>query len=330
MMPPHRDTLPRGVDLDLEMLRVMYASEGVSILGIDPRLNANRVARHLGISRARVASRLRAWAEYGFLARYDVWPNPALFGLTGATFDVRVADRLAKEEVLSRIGLVPGAVGGMDFLGEWLAATFVLPRDGDSRRTSALLRSLAGVAEVGEAIPWARPTSERALTPLEHRIVRVLRRYPTGSLASVARHVGVSTRTITSRYGRLLDERAVWFVPILDFRALAEPVLNLNLGFRAPADREAFARALRRAYPQSLEFRRAQFGPELPETLGSFFVVVRSAARIEELEHWIRSNPTVVSQETLTMKRLYSFPETIDRLLAGPESGGRPGGPAAG
>ncbi|HXW67286.1 MAG TPA: Lrp/AsnC family transcriptional regulator [Thermoplasmata archaeon] len=315
MASPVLPPLPRGTELDVEILRVMYATPGVSITGIDPRLNASRVAQRLGISRARVAARLRAWTEFGFLRRYDVWPNPYLFGLTGATFDVRVADPLGKDEVLPRIGLVPGAVGGIDLVGPWIAATFVLPPDVAPARTASLLRGLRGVAEVGDAVPWTPPMSPRTLSPLERRIVRVLRRFPTDSLASVARHVGVSTRTMTSRYGRLLDDRAVWFVPVLDFRAIAEPVINLNLVFDTGAHRDAFARALRQLHPQSIPFYRTQFGPALPDTVGSFFVVVPSAARVEDLETWVRSNPGIQSQEALTMKRIFSFPETLDRLL---------------
>ncbi len=316
MRAPDAPTLPHGLDLDVDMLRVMYAARGVSISGIDPRLNASRVAHELGVSRARVAARLRAWAEHGFLDRYDVWPNPHLFGCIGATFDVRVTDRFAKDEVLGRIGLVPGAIGGIDFLGEWCTVTFVLPRDADPSRTGALLRGLAGVAEVGAGVPWAPPASERTLSPLERRIVRVLRRYPTDALASIARHVGVSTRTITNRYGRLLDEHAVWFVPAFDFRALTEPVVNLNLGFRSGVDRAAFAHALLRTHPRSLEFRQATFGPAPPETAGAFFVVVRSAARIEELEAWVREQPGLAAEEALVLKRTVSFPETFDHLLA--------------
>ncbi len=315
-------TLPDRADLDLAMLRVLYATGGVSLTGIDPRLNASRVARELGVSRARIAARLRAWTEHGFVERYDVWPNPYRFGLTGATFDLRVVDRFAKEEVLGRAALVPGAVGGLDFVGDWSAVTFVLPRDGDPRRTAALLRGLAGVAEVGEAVPWAPPASYRALSALERRIVRVLRRYPTASLAEVARHAGVSTRTITARYGRLIDERAVWFVPVFDFRAVAEPVLSLNLEFRTEEDREAFGRSLSRTYPRSLEFRRTAFGPLLPETHGSYFVVPRSAAGVEDVEAWVRSRPGVVAHEAMVLRRMLSFPETFDRLLASESSPG--------
>lgn len=316
MRGPDSRTLPGDLQLDIDMLRTMYA-RAVSISGIDPRLNANRMARELHVSRARVAARLRAWTDYGFIQRYDVWPNPYLFGLTGASFDVRVDDRLAKDRVLARVALVPGAVGGIDFLGEWVTTTFVLPHDADPGRTAELLRGLAGVAEVGEVAPWAAPESPRPLTPLELRIVRVLRQFPRDSLAAIARHVGVSARTITTRYGRLIDERAVWFVPVFDFRALAEPVLTLNVEFRSADDREAFRTALGRAHPRSLEFRRLAFGPALPDSVGSFFVVGRSAASRDDLESWVRDQPGVRGHETLVMKRVLSFPETFDRLLPG-------------
>ena len=307
--------LARGADLDVAILREMYPGRGVSISGIDPRLNANRLAGRLGISRAKVASRLRAWADSGFLRRFDVWPNPFLFGLTGVTFDVRASDRLRKSELFERLALVHGAVGGFELVGEWIAVTFVLPIHEDPARTAALLRGISGVAEVGGGISWGPSSAGRPLSPLDLRIVRVLRRYPTESLAAIARHVGVSTRTITTRYGRLLDEQAVWFVPVLDFRAMAEPVVSLNVLFRTGADREPFARALRRHHPHSIEFVRATFGPVLPDTSGSYFVVVPSAARVEELERWVRESPGVETVEALTLVRLVSFPDTFDRLI---------------
>ena len=316
MTPTELPTLPHGSVLDIDILREMYPTHGVSMSGIDPRLNASQVARRLKISRARVATRLRAWTEYGFLRRYDVWPNPYLFGCTGVSFDVRVEDRLRKSEVIDRVGLVHGAVGGFELAGEWITATFVLPREEDAGRTATLLRGLAGVAEVSAATPWATTETERTLSPLELRIVRVLREHPTESLAAVARHVGVSTRTITTRYGQLLDDLAVWFVPVFDFRALAEPVVAATVQFGAPQDRAHFVRSLRRTHPQFLEFHRIQFGPALPETVGSYFLLGGSAARVEELEAWIRSSPGVVGLESYVMIRILSFPETFDRLLA--------------
>jgi len=320
MPPPSPPTLPPLSDLDVAILREMYTASGVSVFGIDPRLNASRIGRRLRVSRGRIASRLRAWADSGFLRRYDVWPNPFLFGLTGVSFDVRVVDRLGKPELFERIGLLPGAVAGMDFLGEWIVVTFLVPEADGAAALRRLLAGFSGVAEVGEPIPWVPPPAGRPLSPLEVRIVRVLRRYPTASLASIARHVGVSTRTITTRYGQLLDRQAVWFLPVFDFRALAEPVASLIVQFLSDGDRERFGHALQRSYPLSLEVARPAFGPVLPETVGGYFVVERSAARLEELEAWVRRAAGVRSYEALTLVEIRAFAPTLDRLLAGAPS----------
>ncbi len=307
--------IPRPADIDLDILREMYHARAVTIAGVDPRLNASRVAERLGIGRARVDARLKEWARYGLLRRFDVWPNPSLLGRSGFTLDVRVTDRFRKEEVFERIRLIDGAVGAIDFVGEWVTTQFVVATPADAARTVALVRGIAGVAEVGSTIEWGRVESDRELSPLDLRIVRVLRRYPTEPLSVIARHVGVSTRTITTRYGRLVEDLAVWFVPVLDFRALSEPVVSLNVEMRGPAERESVSRALRRAFPKTLEFRRAPFGPVLPDALAVYFVLCSSAARVEDLEGFVRRLSGVQAVELLVMIRIISFPETFDRLV---------------
>jgi DNA-binding Lrp family transcriptional regulator len=315
MTPGAPGIIPRPADIDIDILREMYLSRGVSIAGVDPRLKANGIAQRLGVSRARVDSRLKEWTKYGLLQRFDVWPNPALFDRMGFTVDVRLSDRFRKEEAIEKIRLMEGAVGGIDFAGEWIAVQFVVPDATDVNRRAQLLRGLAGVASVGEPIRWARLEPTRALSPLDLRIIRVLREFPTQPLSTIARHVGVSTRTITTRYGRLVEDRAVWFVPVLDFRALTQPVVSLNVQLSDVAQHERVSRALRKAFPQSLEFVRAGFGPILPPDVTVFFVLCPSAARVEELEGILRGLPGVRDVEALLMVRIFSFPETFDRLV---------------
>ena len=340
---PHAapEIIPRPADIDIDILREMYRSRGVTVAGVDPRLKASRISQRLNVSRGRVDSRLKEWTRYGLLQRFDVWPNPALLERVGFTVDVRASDRFRKEELIERVGLIDGAVGGIDFAGEWFSAQFVVPNEREADRRTELLRGLAGVAEVGSPILWARLEPTRRLTPLDLRIVRVLRQFPTQPLSTIARHVGVSTRTITTRYGQLVDDLAVWFVPVLDFRALAQPVVSINLQLKDAADHEGVSRAFRKAYPQSLEFVRTGFGPILPEKVAVFFVLVPSAARVEELEGFLRNLPGVQSVEALLMIRIFSFPETFDRLVPssepttgrarpgeGPPPGGSPRPPA--
>ncbi len=316
MAPTPRDVIPRQPDIDMDILREMYHARAVTIAGIDPRLNASQVARRLGVSRARVGARLREWTRYGLLQRFDVWPNPSLFGRVGFSVDVRLADRFQKEALFERVRLIDGAVGAIDFVGDWVSVQFVVPNSADVGRTVALVRGLAGVVEVGVPLDWGVVEPARELTSLDLRIVRVLRQYPTEPLSAIARHVGVSTRTITTRYSRLVEDLAVWFVPVLDFRALTEPVVSLNVQLAPSVERETVARAIRQAFPKTLEFRRVPFGPALPATFAVFFVLCPSAARLEELEGFVRHLTGVGDVEMLVMKRIVSFPETFDRLVA--------------
>jgi DNA-binding Lrp family transcriptional regulator len=321
-------TIPRAAELDIDILREMYRGRGVSITGVDPRLNASRIAERLHVSRARVAARLAEWTRSGLLSRYDVWPNPALLGRVGFTLDVHLGDRFRKAETIRRIGLIDGAVGGIDYVGEWLTIQFVVPEGDDPARTAELIRGLAGVTEVAPPIPWARLEPDRPLSPLDLRLIRALREHPRAPLSVIAHSVGISTRTVTTRYGRLVEEQAVWFVPVLDFRALAPPVVSVSVGLDAPAAHEGISRAVRKHYPQSLEFLRVPFGPMLPPTASVFFVIVPSAAVLEELEGFFRGLPGVVSVETLVMIGLFSFPSTFDRLVSaavGSHRGERPG-----
>jgi DNA-binding Lrp family transcriptional regulator len=311
------EILSDAADLDLAIFRELYRSGAVSVAGFDPRLNPSRLAERLGVSRARVAARLAEWTRTGLLQRYDVWPNPALFDREGFTLDVRLADRLGKPEVLRRIALVEGAVGGIEMAGEWITVQFVAPDAEHAPRTAELLRGLAGVAEVLPPIPWRRLPPARPLSPLDLRIVRDLRAHPTDALSAVARRVGVSSRTITTRYGQLVEDLSVWFVPILDFRALAPPVVSVSVELEGPPARAELQRAVRRSYPTSIELARPGFGPDLAENLAVFFVLLPSAAAAEELEGFVRRSPGVRSVELLTMVRVHAFPATFDRLLDG-------------
>ncbi|MGI0151505.1 MAG: AsnC family protein [Thermoplasmata archaeon] len=299
----------------MDIFREMYRGGGVSVAGVDPRLNASRIASRRGVSRAKVAGRLREWAEYGLLQRYDVWPNPALLGRIGFTLDIRVADRFLKEELLERLAWIDGIVAGTDFFGDWITTQYLLRAPEEIRRCTQLVRGLSGVAEVGEPIPWAPLEPARALSPLDRRIVRVLRAFPKDALSEVARRVGVSTRTMTSRYGRLVEDRAVWFVPVFDFRALTQPVVSVSLTFSDGSQHGPASRAYRKAYPQSLELVRPGFGPVLPPNVAVFFTIIPSSARFEELERLARNLPGVQSTEILGMIRMFSFPGTIDRLM---------------
>jgi DNA-binding Lrp family transcriptional regulator len=301
--------------LDLDILREMYREGAANLAGIDPRLNATRIARRLRVGRARVAARLKAWNDSGFLQRYDVWINPSLFGWQGAWVSIRVDHPRAKPGLFSHLGLIDGAVSGMEFIGEWISLGLVAPDAPSLERRIALVRGLAGVREVEPPVLWRVPEPKRALTALDIRIVRALRERPKATLSETAHRVGISTRTMTRKYSALVEDWAVWFVPVFDFRAITYPVVSLGVTLKPEVGMESVTRQIRARYPLTLDFRTAVVGPELGNEAHVFFVMPPSAAHLEELDQFVGSIKGVLTVESNVMVRIHSFATWFDRHL---------------
>ena len=302
-------------ELDLAILRRMYRNGLVNLAGIDPRLNATRVAQALGIGRARVAARLRAWKESGFLRQYSVWLNPAYIGWHGAWVALRVDEATTKADLFQRAGWVDGVVSGMEFLGGWISLGVVAPDPVSLGRRVGLLRNLTGVVEAEPPFPWRVPEPRRALSPLDLRIVRALRERPTATLSTIAHRVGISTRTMTRRYSALIDDWAVWFVPMFDFRRIARPVVSLVVTLSDGDARSSVLRRVRAQFPLLLESASAVAGMEAAPNDMFVIVTLPSVAVLEELEHLVRGLPGVAAVEASVIVRMYDFPEWFDRHL---------------
>jgi DNA-binding Lrp family transcriptional regulator len=320
---------PEG--LDIAVLREMYRGGTVNLAGIDPRLNATRIAQNLGVGRARVAGRLRWWKESGFLRTYDVWLNPALFGWNGAWIAIRVDHHQAKPELFRRLGLVDGVVSGLDFLGNWISVAMVAPDLASVERRLGVIRGLVGVAEVDTPVPWPILEPKRPLTPLEIRIVRALRAEPTATLSDTARRVGISTRTMTRRYSELLEDSKVWFVPVFDFTALNVPVVSLNVRIRGGTAPELVGRRIRSRFALTLDFSSAPAGADPSARDLGFYVLLPSAANLEELEQLAASIEGVEHVESYVLVRMHDFPAWFDQHLDAIAAGrGEPGSPSRG
>lgn len=301
--------------LDIQILREMYREGAVNVAGIDPRVNATRIAHRLKVGRGRVAARLRAWDRSGFLRRYDVWLNPALFGWVGTGLNVRVVHPREKAAVIGRLGLLDGVVSCIEYLGEWISLGLVVPDAALIERRIGLIRALAGVAEVDGPFPWHAYPPQRALTPLDVRIVRALRARPRATLGEIADLVGISTRTMTRRYSELLDDVGVWFVPAFDFRAISRPVVSIGMQLRPGTSPEKVVRPVYARYPLTLEFHSPLVGPDLGALHHWLFVLPPTAAHVEEVEQFVRSLEGVEETEAYVLVRMHSFPTWFDQHL---------------
>ncbi len=237
-------------DVDVAILREL-SRERVVVWGTqDPRLSAQAIARRLSLDPTTVRDRLRAWQKEGFLLGFTVLPNTSLFGAGMASGALRVPDPRAKAGVLAALRRSEGVIGLMDHVGEWIGVGYMDESGEALQEHAAAVAALPGVAEATP--PFRVPTlvSTIDLTPLDWRMLRALRAHPREGLAVAAKEAGVSTRTFTRRYERLVEGRALWSIGLYDFgRCEGRVPVQLILTME---DAEAAASgwaALRKAHP---------------------------------------------------------------------------------
>lgn len=284
-------------DLDAAIFRELHRDRTFLWGGIDPRMGATELADRLDVDRSTIWSRLKGWEEDGFMLGQEVVPHPGLFGAGIAGGGIRVDDPRDKEEVFESLALVDGVISWLDQVGPWVLLALALESARSLDRCTRLIGELAGVAEVAPCIPFTPPESQLEPTARDWRIVAALRERPQRSLADVAEEVGISRRTLTRRYGELLEAQAVWSFPLFDFSRYRGATLARFSSVLPPdADTAALVNRCRSELDGALwldSLDRAAPDHGKPYTWVDVFCHLPSAGETERVQTWLLDQPDV-------------------------------------
>jgi DNA-binding Lrp family transcriptional regulator len=291
---------------------------------IDPRITAQQLAPHVGISEAGVRTRLRSLRERGFLRTSDVCLNPSLFGVTMNVVEIPVDEAGEARRLLSELALVDGVTFSRDTLDEEdrkLQVYFVADSSAATNRRMALIRRLAERREARGPNSYFIPSAERALSPLEWRIVGGFRKQPDAPLGEVARELKISLKTLSRRFHALLDGRAIWWT---HGRSTAEmPLALLTATVRPPTRADVLASRLASELPNWMPVARDGMGllPEDPDTRFAGLQLIESPAAVESTVQRILDLPGVASVRRTFALGSATYPawfdERIERRVSG-------------
>jgi DNA-binding Lrp family transcriptional regulator len=236
--------------LDLGILRELSRDQIVWFGRLDPRFSAAEIARRLHVDRAAVSSRLSGWERAGFLRSHEVVPSPLDFGAGIAGGNLRVDDLLQKPAVLDDLALIPGLISAVDQVGPWVALLFAFETRDGLERSRRLLGRMAGVSDATPCVPFVVPEPSVVPTRVDWEILHALRASPRRPLREVTETANVSTKTLVRRMERLVEGRAVWYLPVLDFPLYPRAtVARFVVTLRSGADPVRVSEALARMVP---------------------------------------------------------------------------------
>jgi DNA-binding Lrp family transcriptional regulator len=306
--------------LDLGILRELSRDQVVWFGRLDPRLSAAAVARQLRVHRATVSSRLRRWEQQGFLLGHEVVPSPLVFGAGIAGGNLRAENVGSKRRLLEDLALVPGLISAVDHVGPWIALLYAYETTDGLDRSRRLVSRLEGSGEVSPCVPFRAAEPTVALSALDWRILRELRREPRRTLTEVAHAVAVSSKTLVRRMERLVGGRAVWYLPLLDFsRYTHATMVRFIVTLRANADVNAASEAVTHAVP-GLTFlvdtaHLVASSAAMPSIL-DVGACVPSVGHAEDVQTELGSLDSVQEVEVLFPRRFYLYPGWFDDRIA--------------
>lgn len=309
-------------EVDFAIFRYM-SPDGIARLWgsrrlIDPRITPKEIARRVGVSESGVRRRIQHAAEDGYYRGTQVWPNSSIFGASLEVVELAVASSKESQRVLNDLALVEGVTFARDILDEnnrKLRVYFVTDGPATTARRLALLRRLAPQGSVRPPQPYWIPPCAVALSSLDFRLLRALRAAPDDPLTQVAASVGLSLKTTTRHYQRLLDSYACWWTHSQDSEEF--PLALLTLRLEAGAERNGVAGLIERVTPDWMPLGDDGTGSEnaghQPFVAG--LVPFVSPARLERTIDKLAELPRVSHVERTFALGSRSYPEWFDRHI---------------
>lgn len=265
--------------LDIGILRTM----GIRPFARWPRQRSGvwpaTIARHLNQNEQTVRDRIARLESNGVIRGYHLWPNLRHVGLDVVSVHWELEEP-PDDETLSRLEAVDGALGALRFYGPHVC--FDLCNRGDSQRDRRLQVVAQLLGERHEVL-WSHdlpfPRVDRELSTLDWRILRARRANARLPATEVAEEVGVTAKTVRTRFDAMREEGSVDEYVSVDFASMTDAVPFILYVWFATDGPDPTARLLE----QVDEHRLGHFRATVP----------RSGMLVTQL---VASNPAEVQQ----------------------------------
>jgi len=202
--------------LDIDIIREMGVRPYLPGPKNPDSLKPSYLAKRIGSSVNTVKARVAKMEADGVIAGYQVIPNLRHLGLTGAAYYFSRPPDEQKADAMAAMADMPGLLEIHDFLGRGFCIDFTHADDDALATSLSILKAITGETKPVKFYQRDMPPAGRALTGLDWRILQALRFRAKRSLDDVGAGLGVTGRTVRTRYSRMAREGSFFAVPMLD------------------------------------------------------------------------------------------------------------------
>lgn len=243
--------------LDIGILRTM----GIRPFARWPRRRSGvwpaTIARVLDQHEQTVRDRIARMEADGVIRGYHLWPNLRHIGLDVVSVHWELPDD-PDDETLARLQAVDGVLGALRFFGPHVCFDVSHAGRGQrDRRIEVVSHLLGRQHEVLWSHDLAFPRVDRELSTLDWRILHARRTDARRPATDVAEAVGVTPKTVRSRYDAMREEGSLDEYVSVDFASMTDSVPFILYVWRSPDGPDPTARLLEQVDAHRLGHFRA-------------------------------------------------------------------------
>jgi DNA-binding Lrp family transcriptional regulator len=301
--------------LDVRIFRELWQGSVVPPLESDIRRSYRSMARKLGIDEVTFRNRVKKFQQSGLFKGWLLVVNPTLFDMRIGQLWLNVEAASAKDDLIKDLSLMPGVLAVMDCYGP--SVTLVIMYESEivlNRELELIARMSKDKKLIRVNIPV--PKSAAVLTRTDWKIIKAIQTNPRQSYPLISRKVGISTKTVKRRLGKMIEEMALFVLPSIDPKALeGATIADLVVFYSNPESKADVDNKIVSQFDELL--MRAELGDV---EHGFFNLIIGNISKAKEILTWVRELPGVKSAFIeLVQDRIEvyeSFTDLVDRKLA--------------
>jgi len=303
--------------LDLRMLKLLLAGNGVPPGVPADRRSFRSMAKDLGVDQATVRSRMKRLQEAGTLRGWYLGISPALTGESVVHTWLDVKPGTDRRRLVDELVSVPGVERVCSYLGQRISLVLLFRKEKDLGLTLRRLERLAGSGR-GFRAPGAPQGRSPKISESDAAIILCLLEDPWKPYAVVAKELRFSSRTVKRRADRLFESGAIYVVPDLDLKTLRGIIAaEMVVTFKSDSSKTGAIGALA---------TRLQGETVFSQTSGLrayFALAIPNVSMVEAIGTWARQLVGVFSAEVQVLQEVDLAPGRYrsTRLLVGREEG---------
>jgi DNA-binding Lrp family transcriptional regulator len=298
-------------ELDVKILRALFSERAVAPSGPQLSSSLRSIASRLGADDATVNYRYKKLEESGAMSGWQLLVNPTFFGHAMMDVTVDVEPESGKQDMIRKLKLIQEVAAIYDFYGRALKVLVTYNGEESRSRVIELISRITN-AESMTQVRWALPRSRtERLTESDLAIIRALIHDARKNSSQVAKELGFSSRTVSTRVGRLRIENTIFALPILNLGGIPGflPVF-LSFSYSKTEEKGAVDRAMLSHFEAS--YLSAEFSDP---NRGWIILSASTTVDVKQFLEWGRSLPGVGSARIDILTESMMFPEKRIELI---------------